>query len=92
MIGKNYCTIGKKFWFSNSGSCTITGVGGREKKRAEERLRACRVLDPEEEINEAVEEVSFDDVKDYARGSLLRQRTINRKFVESTINRRIVGS
>jgi hypothetical protein len=31
-------------------------------------------------------------VKDYARGSLLRQRTINRRFVESTIIRRIVGS
>jgi hypothetical protein len=60
-IGKKTCTIGKKFWFSDNGSCMITGVGGREKKRAEERLRACRVFGPEEEINGAVEAVSFDD-------------------------------
>ena len=36
-------------------------VGGREKKQAKERLRACEVLAPEEEINGVVEAVSFDD-------------------------------
>ena len=60
-IGKKTCTIGKKFWFSDSGGCTIAGVVGREKKRAEERLWACRVLGPEEEIHGAMEAVSFDD-------------------------------
>ena len=60
-IGKKTCTIGKKFWFSDSGGCTIVGVIGREKKRAEEQLKACGVLAPEEEINGAVEAVSFDN-------------------------------
>jgi hypothetical protein len=45
----------------------ITGVGGREKKRVEERLRACGVLGPEEEINGAVEAVSFDDTLEKLR-------------------------
>ena len=53
--------MGRKFWFSDSGGCTIVGVGGREKQRAEERLRACGVLGPKEEINGVVEVVSFDD-------------------------------
>jgi hypothetical protein len=33
-----------------------------------------------------------DSVKEHVRGSLLRQRTIGRRFVEFTIIRRIVGS
>ena len=61
MIEKKPCTIGRKFWFSDNGGCTIVGVVGREKKRAEERLRECRVLGPGEEINGAVEAVYFDD-------------------------------
>ena len=60
-IGKKTYTIGRKFWFSNNGGCTITGIVGREKKWAEERLRAYGVLGPEEEINGAVEAVSFDN-------------------------------
>ena len=60
-IRKKTCTIGRKFWFSDSGGCTIAGLVGRKKKRAEEKLRACGVLAPEEEINGAVEAVSFDD-------------------------------
>ena len=47
--------------FSDSGACTIVGIGGREKTKAEGRLRACGVLGPDEEINGAVEAVSFDD-------------------------------
>ena len=47
--------------FSDTGGCAIAGVVGREKKWVEERLRACRVLDPKEEVNGAVEVVSFDD-------------------------------
>jgi hypothetical protein len=39
----------------------MTGVGGWEQRRAEERLRACGVLGPDEEISGAVEVVSFDD-------------------------------
>ena len=46
---------------SDSGGCTIISVVGQEKKRAEERLRACGVLSPREEINGAVEAVSFDN-------------------------------
>ena len=61
MIEKKPCTIGRKFWFSDNGGCTIVDIVGREKTRAEERLRACGVLGPGEEINGAVEAVSFDD-------------------------------
>jgi hypothetical protein len=39
----------------------MTGIGGREKKRAEARLRACGALGPDEQISGAVEAVSFDD-------------------------------
>jgi hypothetical protein len=39
----------------------MTGVGGREKRRAEELLRACGVLGLDEEISGAVEAVSFDN-------------------------------
>ena len=58
---KKPCTIGREFLFSDSGACTIVGIGGREKTKAEGRLRACGVLGPDEEINGAVEAVSFDD-------------------------------
>jgi hypothetical protein len=39
----------------------MTGVSGREKRRAEERLRACGALRPDEEISGAVEAVTFND-------------------------------
>jgi hypothetical protein len=39
----------------------VTGIGGREKRRAEGRPRACRALGLDEEISGAVEAVSFDD-------------------------------
>ena len=55
------CTVGRKFWFSENGGCTIASLVGREKKRAEEQERACGVLAPEEEINGTMEAVSFDD-------------------------------
>ena len=49
-IGRKTCIVGRKFWFSGSGGCAIADVVGRERERAEERLRTC-----------AVEAVSFDD-------------------------------
>mgnify|MGYP000258751508 CR=1 FL=1 len=55
------CTIGRKFWFSDSGGCTIAGIGGREKREVEQRLRMCSALGSEEEIGSALEAVSFDD-------------------------------
>jgi hypothetical protein len=55
------CTIGRKFWFSDIGGGVVAGIGGREKKKAEARLRACGALGPHEEISGAVEAVSFDD-------------------------------
>jgi hypothetical protein len=39
----------------------MTGVNGREKRRAEERLRVCGALGPDEEISGAVEAVTFND-------------------------------
>ena len=39
----------------------ITGISGQERKRAEERLKACGVLGPDDEIGNAVEAVSSDD-------------------------------
>ena len=39
----------------------MVNVNGRERKRAETRLRACGVLGPDEEVKGAVEAVSFDD-------------------------------
>ena len=58
---KKPCTISRKFCFSDNGGCTVVGIAGRGKTRAEQQLRACRVLGPGEEINGAVEAVSFDD-------------------------------
>ena len=55
------CTIGRKFWFSDSGGCTITDISGREKRQVEERLKACGALDSDDEISSVVEAVSFDD-------------------------------
>ena len=48
------CTIGRKFWFSDSRGCTIASVVGRKKKRVEERLSKCGVLTSHEEINGVV--------------------------------------
>ena len=45
----------------DNGGCTIVGINGRERKRAETHLRACGVLGPDEEVREVVEAVSFDD-------------------------------
>ena len=39
----------------------MVNINGRERKRAETRLRACGVLGPDEEVKGAVEAVSFDD-------------------------------
>jgi hypothetical protein len=39
----------------------VTGIAGREKKKAEAQLRACGALGANEEISGAVEAVSFDD-------------------------------
>jgi hypothetical protein len=39
----------------------VTGIGSREKKKAEAQLRACGALRANEEISGAVEAVSFDD-------------------------------
>jgi hypothetical protein len=39
----------------------MTGVDGREKRRAERQLKACGGLGPDEEISGAVEAVSFGD-------------------------------
>jgi hypothetical protein len=39
----------------------MTGIGSREMRRVEERLRACGALGPGEEISGAVEIVTFDD-------------------------------
>jgi hypothetical protein len=61
------CTVGRKFWFSDSGVSTATGISSREKRRAEERLRACGALGPDEEISGAVEAVSFDDTVEELR-------------------------
>ena len=47
--------------FSDNGGCTIVSISGRERKRAEARLRACGALSHDEGIGEAVEAVSFDD-------------------------------
>ena len=80
MIEKKPCTIGRKIWFSDNGGCTIVGVGAREKKREEERLRACGILGPGEEINRAVEAVSFDNtlgkLREIVGGGLEEDRTI----------------
>jgi hypothetical protein len=53
--------MGRKFWLSDSRVSAATDIGSREKRRAEERLRACGALGPEEEISGAVEAVAFHD-------------------------------
>ena len=47
---------------SDNGGCTIINISSRERKWAEARLRACGALSHDEEIGEAVEAVSFDDI------------------------------
>jgi hypothetical protein len=59
-VSKTY-TLGRKIWLSDSGVSTTTGIGGREKRGAEEWLRAGGALGPDEEISGAVEAVAFDD-------------------------------
>jgi hypothetical protein len=39
----------------------MTGIGGQERRRVEERLRACGALGPDKEISGAVEAITFDD-------------------------------
>jgi hypothetical protein len=60
-VARETCTIGRKFWLFDSGVSAMTGVGGRERRRVEERLKACGALGPDEEIKGAVEAISFDD-------------------------------
>ena len=55
------CTISREFWFSDNGGCTLADINGRDKKRVERRLKACRALGPDEEISGTVEAVSFDN-------------------------------
>ena len=55
------CKLGRKVLFSDNEGCTIISINGRERRRAEERLRACGALSHDEEIGEAVEAVSFND-------------------------------
>jgi hypothetical protein len=66
-VTRRTCTIGRKFWFSNSGVSATTGVSGWGKKRAEERLRACGALGQDEEISGAVEAVALDDTVEELR-------------------------
>ena len=46
---------------NGNGGCTIVSISGRERRQAEERLRACGALSHDEEIREAMEAISFDD-------------------------------
>ena len=55
------CTIGRKFWLSDNGGCTLIGISSREKKKVEEHLRSCGALHPDEAISGAMEAVLFDD-------------------------------
>ena len=55
------CTIGRKILFSDNGGCTIADIGGLDKKRVGERLKACGSLGLDEDIGDAVEAVLFDD-------------------------------
>ena len=56
------------------------GISGQEKKRAEERLKACRVIGPNEGIGNAVEAVSFDytfgELRKVLKEGLSEDRTI----------------
>ena len=49
--------------FSINGGCTIASISDRERKRAKIHLRASGALSHDEGIEEAVEEVAFDDVE-----------------------------
>ena len=66
--------------FSENGGCTIVTISGQERRRAEERLRACRASSHNEEIREAVEAVSFDDtlgeIGNVVEGGLSEDRVI----------------
>ena len=79
-IRRKSCTIDRKCWFSDNGGYTIAGISDREKKRAEERLRACGVLGPHNEIGNIVEAVSLDDTMGDLRNVLeegfIEDRTI----------------
>ena len=74
------CKINRKVLFSENGGCTIVSISGRERRRAEERLRACGALSHNEEIREAVEAVSFDDtlgeIGNVVEGGLSEDRVI----------------
>jgi hypothetical protein len=58
----------------------MTGIGGRERRRVEERLRVCGALGPDEEINGAMEAVTFDDIvgelRQVVKEGLDKDRTI----------------
>jgi hypothetical protein len=68
MIGKKTCTIGMKFWFSVSGSGTITDVVGWEKKSAKERLRACEEGLSEDRTIPACSKRMYEVIVDFGRG------------------------
>ena len=66
--------------FSDNGGCTINNINGRERRRAEERLRACGALSDDEGIGEAVEAISFYDtlgeIGEVVKGGLSEDRVI----------------
>ena len=66
--------------FSDNGGCSIVSISGRERRRAEEHLRACGALSHDEEIGEAVEAVSFDDtlgeIGEVVKGGLSEDQVI----------------
>jgi hypothetical protein len=88
-VARKTCTIGRKFWLSDSGVSAMTGVSGREKRREEERLRACGALGPGEEISGAVEVVSFDDIvgdlRRVVEEGLVEDRTIRNTLTKSSL-------
>ena len=60
---------------------TITGIGDRNKKRFEGRLKACGALGPDEDIGDIVDKVSFDDtlgeIERVVEGDLSENRVIS---------------
>ena len=75
-----------------SGACTIVGIIGREKTKAEERLRACGVLG-EEDLNEdrtipVCSEEMYEVIADFSRG-LESDRTARVSTKYKTVDRKV---
>ena len=74
------CTLRRKVWLFGNGGCTITDIGGREKRQVEGCLKLCEALGPNDEISGFVEAVSFDDtlgeIEKVLLGDLSEDRTI----------------